>query len=387
MTRNASTVAISNNSWGPPDDGQLFAAPSTWKSAILSGLTNGRGGRGTMYVWAGGNGGEVFDTGAGTLVDRSSYDGFASFRGVIAVCAVDHHGVKWGYSEEGANLLVCAPSGDGQTVTLTTTDRVAGDGFNTGASAVPENYDDADYTQWFSGTSAAAPIASGVIALMLEANPRLSWRDVRILLAYSARQNDPSDTDWAVNGNGLPVNHKYGFGVIDADLATQYATQVAEMGGGLSGNWTTVAPAAVTVNAFIPEGDTPLESTRTLSSTAVTFTEFVEVRVTIDTAGWDWGQLDLDIVSPAGTVSELSSPRTCLVEVYDDSGNFLGYTPGACSPNAGTSFTFGVARHLGENPNGTWTLRARDGVSDDQLGRLASWAITVYGSTGGVYAD
>ena len=58
---------------------------------------------------------------------------------------------------------------------------------------------DTDYTSRFNGTSAAAPIATGVVALMLEANPNLTWRDVQEILVRSARQNAEFDvpiSDW-----------------------------------------------------------------------------------------------------------------------------------------------------------------------------------------------
>ncbi len=48
------------------------------------------------------------------------------------------------------------------------------------------------YTSRASGTSSAAPIVSGVIALLLEKKPELTWRDVRYILAKSATKNDPN---------------------------------------------------------------------------------------------------------------------------------------------------------------------------------------------------
>jgi subtilisin family serine protease len=52
----------------------------------------------------------------------------------------------------------------------------------------PEN-ERYNYTASFNGTSAAAPTASGVIALMLEANPKLTFWEVKYILAKTARRN------------------------------------------------------------------------------------------------------------------------------------------------------------------------------------------------------
>ena len=71
--------------------------------------------------------------------------------------------------------------------------------------------------------SSAAPLVSGIVALMLDANPNLSWRDVKYVLAQSATQNDPNDADWTTNGAGLSINHKYGFGAVDASAAVDAA--------------------------------------------------------------------------------------------------------------------------------------------------------------------
>ena len=109
-----------------------------------------------------------------------------------------------------------------------------------------------EYTSTFNGTSSAAPVASGVVALMLEANPDLSWRDVKHILASSARQIDSSasalelenvvcsddscsstvlsdslsfvarDT-WITNAAGYSYHTWYGFGAINAGAAVAMA--------------------------------------------------------------------------------------------------------------------------------------------------------------------
>ena len=111
MTRNMEDTAVSNNSWGGGDTGHPFIVARTWELAIANGITNGYGGKGTVYVWAGGNGG---------LHDNGNLDEYVNHHGVIAVCAITHGDVRAWYSERGANLWVCAPGGDGALGIATT---------------------------------------------------------------------------------------------------------------------------------------------------------------------------------------------------------------------------------------------------------------------------
>lgn len=74
-------------------------------------------------------------------------------------------------------------------------------------------------------------MVSGVIALMLEVNPSLSYRDIMHILVESADQVDPSDPEWKSNGANKLVNHSYGFGLVDADRAVAMAM-----------TWTPVVP-------------------------------------------------------------------------------------------------------------------------------------------------
>jgi proprotein convertase subtilisin/kexin type 2 len=174
MAFQAKDVAVSNNSWGPADgNGQLSDANSLWRDAIEFGLASGRNGLGTIYVWAAGNG---YNSG---FKERSTYDGYASYRGVIAVGALNAQGRRSSYSEPGANVWVSAPGGEpcAGGLAILTTDLSGAKGYNAGAGA-PE-LDDADYTRCMNGTSAAVPSVSGVMALMLQANPALGWRDAR----------------------------------------------------------------------------------------------------------------------------------------------------------------------------------------------------------------
>ena len=355
MTRNAASTAVSNNSWGPIDGPGLSTAFSTWESAIEHGLTRGYDGKGTFYAWAGGNG--------HLQGDDSNLDEYANHYGVTAVCAVNDHDTRSSYSEMGANLWVCAPSNDRghEHLGIVTT----------------ENSD--RYYDEFGGTSAATPIVSGVVALMRSANPNLGWRDLKLILAATARKNDPENPGWEdgarkyASDSGADryhFNHEYGFGVVDAKAAVDaakdwYGIPEMEISSAASGG----------VNMRIPDPrvtDNPTPVSPALSTLTVAngpgFTEYVEVNLSIQ--HHSFRDLEIELVSPTGTVSRLVpalEPTT-----GDDEFERV---------QSVGMFRFGSARHLGEDPNGTWQLRVTDHVPSFG-GTLVSWGIKVYGHTG-----
>ena len=148
-------VAIYNNSWGPRDNGRTIEGPGVLTAAALEfGVTNGRDGLGAIYVWAGGNGERNNDD--------ANFDGFVNSRYTIAVAASTNLGAASIYSEHGACILINAPSSGG-SMSITTTDNSGGCGREPG-----------DYSFSAGGTSASAPMVAGVVALMLDVNPRLT---------------------------------------------------------------------------------------------------------------------------------------------------------------------------------------------------------------------
>lgn len=354
MTRNAATVGVSTNSWGATDGtGNLSPSNLSWRTAINTGLTTGRNGHGIVYTWAAGNGG------SGPDVDNANYDGQANNRGVIAVGAVTDQGTKSSYSERGANLWVSAPGGESNTThAITTVDRTGGVGFNTASTAGITDYANLNYTNGMNGTSSATPMIAGVAALVLQANPNLGWRDVRVILAATARKNDPTNAEWAVNGVGLNINPNYGFGVVDANAAVARAkTWTTNLGP--EKTYTTPLSSP---NLVIPDNNaTGVTSTITVSGSGITEVEFVEV--TFSAADHTYsGDLRVALVSPAGTVSFLSEPHNCV--------------SGICTAYSG--WVFGSANNLGEVANGNWTLTVKD-LSAVDTGTFQSWSLKFYG--------
>ncbi len=358
MTKDSDKIHISNNSWGAADSTGLFSpSSSTWQDSIKEGLENGRNKKGTIYLWAAGNGGKSSPSSTAEI-DNSNYDGQANFYGVLAICGVGINGKRAFYSERGANLWVCAHTqgDDGiyPTTAITTTDPTGEAGYN--SSTATNEIDNVSYTQNFNGTSSATPLASGVVALVLKENPNLGWRDVRELLAKSARKNDPSNLEWTTNSAGYHINHNYGFGTIDAESAVNLAK-----------NWTIITSPFLTENTnsssnvSIPDNDPNGISTTVSYSGSIKKIEFVDVEVTSNHTYH--GDLTFTLIAPSGTQSILSEKHVC---------------PGTCNGfTGGQTFRFGTARHLGENPNGTWTLKAVDEESGD-TGSF-SFKLKIYG--------
>ncbi len=369
MIRGSTDVHISTNSWGPSDGyGRLSASPVIWRDAINTGLTNGRSGLGTIYTFAAGNG-ATGSTDCFTCVDNANYDGFANYRGVIAVAAVNDRGVKSSYSESGANLWISAPGGEFcSTHTITTTDRTgAVTGFNTTATAGGSDYANANYTKCMNGTSAATPGVAGVVALILEAKPNLGWRDVRLILAETARQNDAFDSEWATSAKMPPYNtiapynfhHKYGFGVINAQAAVTRALGWTNVGPELA--FTNTATATATPLAILDNNTTGVPSTISVAGSGISSIEFIEVTFSATNHTYS-GDLEITLTSPTGAISRLAEQHFCVDDV--------------CT--AYDAWVFGSARHLGEAANGNWILTVRD-LRLGKTGTFQSWNLKFYG--------
>jgi subtilisin-like proprotein convertase family protein len=329
-------IQIKSNSWGPNDSGSNVEAPGALTIAALKNAAElGRGGKGNIILWAGGNGGDVSD--------NSNYDGYANSIHTIAIGATDSTGNRAYYSEPGANLVVCAPSSG--VLGITTVDRTGANGYESG-----------DYTSTFGGTSSATPTAAGIVALMLERNPNLGWRDVQEILIRSAAKIKPADADWVTNPAGFSFNHNFGAGLIDATAAVS-----------LSQSWTNLASQTNVVSnqsglsVAIPNNNTTgITRSFNLASSNLRV-EQVTVKVNINHTAR--GNLAITLTSPGGMSSRLAEVRA------DTNDNYANWT-------------FSTVRNWGESSTGTWTLKIADlsNTSNSTGGTLTSAELTVFGS-------
>uniref|UniRef100_A0AAR2M1Z9 P/Homo B domain-containing protein n=1 Tax=Pygocentrus nattereri TaxID=42514 RepID=A0AAR2M1Z9_PYGNA len=186
-------IDIYSASWGPDDDGKTVDGPGPLaKQAFEVGIKKGRKGLGSIFVWASGNGGRQGD--------HCSCDGYTNSIYTISVSSSTENGNKPWYLEVCSSTLATTySSGEFYDRKIVTTDLRQ------------------RCTDGHTGTSVSAPMVAGVIALALEANPLITWRDVQHLLVKTSRPVHLKANDWKTNAAGHKVSHLYGFGLVDAE--------------------------------------------------------------------------------------------------------------------------------------------------------------------------
>nr|XP_045719410.1 proprotein convertase subtilisin/kexin type 4 isoform X2 [Mirounga angustirostris] len=303
-------IHIYSASWGPEDDGRTVDGPGILtREAFRRGVTKGRGGLGTLFVWASGNGGLHYD--------NCNCDGYTNSIHTLSVGSTTRQGhVPW-YSE------ACAS-------TLTTT-------YSSGVAADPQIVTtDLHHqcTDKHTGTSASAPLAAGMIALALEANPFLTWRDMQHLVVRASRPAQLQAEDWRTNGVGRQVSHHYGYGLLDARLLVDTAR-----------TWLPTRPQQKCAIRIVHTATPilPLMQVRKNVSACAGRASYIRslehVQVQLSLSYSRRGDLEISLTSPMGTRSTLVAIRP-----LDVSGQ--GYN----------NWIFMSTHFWDEDPQGLWTL-------------------------------
>ncbi|XP_036375224.1 proprotein convertase subtilisin/kexin type 4-like [Megalops cyprinoides] len=334
LTLNPEHIDIYSASWGPQDDGSTVDGPSTLASeAFVRGISNGRSGLGSIYVWASGNG--------GTTSDNCNCDGYANSIYTLSVGSTTERGTVPSYSEPCSAIITAIYSGGSQHYRrIVTTDL--------------RHSCTSDHT----GTSASAPLAAGIIALALEANPTLTWRDVQHITVRASRPADLRTKDWHTNGVGRHVSHYYGYGLLDAGRLVDLARK-----------WKPVQPQRKCLTDVITR---PHEIRGRLvfqwNETACLRTknwirslEHIQARLTLSYTRR--GDLSIILISPLGTRSHL-----------------VTFRPFDTSPRGYDDWAFMSIHSWDEDPSGLWTLQIENKGDLSNRGILTHFQLELYGT-------
>lgn len=341
------TSSIYSCSWGPSDNGRSMDGPhGIVAKALLNGIYNGRQGRGSLFVFAGGNGG-ISD-------DQCNFDGYTNSIYTITIAAVDSQGRRPYYSEM-CSAIIASSWSSGHGKQIHTSDASFGDAPRCAHS--------------HGGTSAAAPLVAGMLALVLEVRPELTWRDVQHIIIRSTFANNPRDPDWQRTAAGYMYSHKFGFGVVDAMHLVENAR-----------NHTLVAPQTwletprQEVNVKLPlhgAHNATIEITPDMLAKA-NLASLEHVTVDVWIGHERRGSVRVVLYGPHKTKSVLASPRR-----YD------------AATTGFNGWRFMTLKHWDESPVGRWTLEVSDHTDEDDKavvgsagsgGNFTAWSMTLWGA-------
>ncbi|XP_071954109.1 furin-1-like isoform X1 [Antedon mediterranea] len=330
-------VDIYSSSWGPDDDGKTVDGPGPLaKKAFEDGIKKGRNGLGSIFVWASGNGGR--------FQDSCNCDGYTNTVHTLSISSVSESGqVPW-YSERCASTLATTySSGSGAEREVITTDL------------------NKKCTEQHSGTSASAPLAAAICALALEANSKLTWRDLQHIIVMTSQAEGLIENDWTTNGAGYQVSHAYGFGLMNAGAMVTMAEQ-----------WNIVPEQHVCTDAVLTNSRT-IPSTGSLlihynttacanADNSIIYLEHVQARISLNFN--HRGDLVIFLTSPMGTKSNILTKRN---KDYSNKGF--------------NNWDFMTTHNWGEDPRGIWTLEVKNVGDKANSGKLTQFLLVFYGTT------
>lgn len=377
---------IFNYSWGGYTC-TFSSSPTVYISQLEYGVKNLRAGRGAIYVKAAGNeyysklqdcfptsGDDEYYLGNTNLEEDHSYPWY------ILTAAINANGISSSYSSPGSAIWISAPGGEFGigTPAILTTDLSGCNAGNSQDTSTRNDFEggsslnlDCNYTSTMNGTSSATPMVSGVVALMLQQNPQLSWRDVKHILATTARKIDPTraatphpltnnlnghiyQLGWTTNTAGYDFHNWYGFGMVDASAAVNMAAGYNFPLGTFRED---LYQSGNNLNLSIPDNS----STGVTNVINMPLNRVVEsIQLKIDLVHANVGELGIELTSPSGTKSILMNINSG-VNQTDMSGEVL-------LTNA----------FYGEQAAGNWTIKVIDGT-DTVSGVLNHWELKVYG--------
>ena len=323
LSLNPQHIDIYSASWGPEDDGKTVDGPGPLaKKAFEKGIKSGRGGKGSIFVWASGNGGRK--------TDNCNCDGYTNSPYTLSISSATQGGRKPWYLEECSSTLATTyssgtPSHDASITTVDQDKRLRPDKICTSSHT---------------GTSASAPIAAGICALVLEVNKQLTWRDMQHIVLQTANPRPLLHEDgWKTNGVGRKYSHKFGYGLMDAAAMVNLAENWKPIGSLLKCQSEVVSPK-LKIPASPDEFSKislSVDDCNHKSDNQIKYLEHVQCIVSLKSVVR--GAIKINLVSPQGTRSSLLLPRP------------KDHTLGSFD-----EWPFMSVHFWGESPEGDWTL-------------------------------
>ncbi|XP_063696789.1 furin-like protease 1 isoform X2 [Culicoides brevitarsis] len=330
LSLNPQHIDIYSASWGPDDDGKTVDGPGEMATrAFIEGVTKGRNGKGSIFIWASGNGGREHD--------NCNCDGYTNSIWTLSISSATEEGsVPW-YSEMCSSTLATTYSSGGQ-----------------GEKQVVTTDLHHSCTASHTGTSASAPLAAGIAALVLEANSNLTWRDLQHIVVRTAKPGNLKDPTWSKNGVGRRVSHSFGYGLMDAVAMVRLAR-----------TWKTVPDQQrCEINAPHLDKQIPPKSRLKLQLTVqhckgVNFLEHVQAKISLTSQRR--GDIQIYLTSPAGTKVTLLTSRS-----HDVSRAGFNNWP------------FMSVHTWGEAPHGHWQLEIYN--EGRYMAQITQWELVFYGT-------
>ena len=331
------------NGWGPRK-GHLDTVGPLAKQALQEGTIKGRGGKGNIFVLPAGN--------EGAYGSGCDYNGFANSIFTITINGAGQRGFKPYYGLQcSAVLTTTFTGGSYPSKDIVTT--------NVGGTCRKD----------FGGTSASVSIAGGIIALCLQANSNLTWRDVQYLVVLSSMPSplNSKDANWITNGANKKFSRSFGFGLLNADMLVKQAKEWSLVEKQISCSFTYRNNESNLdeniigqyLNKRIPVSFNP-------SSCDIIYLEHVVLTLTASTP--KRGDIKIDLLSPMGT-------NLTVFDGYRGDNSFLGF-------NNADFLSVGT---WGENPTvGNWTVHfqtKRKLKSNSKSFNVTNFRLTIFGTS------
>lgn len=306
--------------------------------AFEEGSKTGRKGKGNLFMIPAGNG--------GLYKDSCAYDGNVNSIYTLSINAVSETGAQPRYGENCTGVIASTYSSGTYPEKYMVTVRPGG-----------------NCTNAFTGTSSSVSVAGGAMAILLQSNPNLGWRDVQHIVIRGVRPHNElvKNVEWQQNGMGRWFSRSFGYGLMDVGKMVELAQ-----------TWTNVPEqkkchrSRTELRHIIQRGEIFEDTIEIKDCNGLKYLEHVQIEFSARIK--KRGDVEVYLTSPMGTRSMLLQSR-----------------PSDYSPEGFRNLQVLDMEHWGENAEGEWKLEVTNVGNEESLltGPLQfrGWTLTLYGTS------